>query len=293
MNNYSPLRYPGGKTKIAPLIKVMIKKSTRPLVYVEPFVGGGGVALDLLINGDVESIVINDYDKSIYSFWRAVLTSPNKFIDLIFKTPITIEEWEKQRQIYLTRNNKYSLELGFATFYLNRTNHSGIIKAGPIGGIEQNGEYKINARYNKYDLVKKIRLISKYKNKIRLYNKEIRTFIDKVLPKYQNHFIYFDPPYYKKGKDLYKNFFIDKDHIELSEKIKNISDYWIVTYDNEERIKEIYEDYQIRTYLINHSAANSGKSEEIIFLSNNSLWPSEEELKQLNTSINFLGGTDE
>jgi len=293
MNNYSPLRYPGGKAKIAPLVKCMINKSTRDLVYIEPFAGGAGVALDLLLDGVVDSIVINDYDKSIYSFWKSILSYPKQFIELLERTPVSVEEREKQRQIYLTRNSKFSLELGFATFYLNRTNHSGIIKAGPIGGIKQNGLYKIDARFNKNDLINKIKLISRYKNKIHLYNKEVRTFIDKILPKYPNHFIYFDPPYYKKGKDLYKNFFTDRDHIELSKKIKGISDYWMVTYDNEESIKKIYSEYLIKTYRINHSAANTGKTEEIIFLSNNSLWPSEEELKQLNTSINFLGGTNE
>lgn len=289
MKNYSPLRYPGGKTKISPLIKCIIDKINHDLVYIEPFAGGAGAALDLLISGTVQSIVINDYDKSIYAVWKAILYDTNKLIKLIKFTPVDIEQWEIQREIYNNQQNKYSIELAFATLFLNRTNYSGILKAGPIGGVNQTGKYKIGARFSTDELIEKIKIISKYKNKIHVYNKEINSFIRTILPKYKNRFIYFDPPYYKKGKDLYKNFFRDNDHKNLSSKIKNIRQYWLVTYDNEEYIKSLYKEFNIRKYKINHSAANNGKKEEIIFLSDDSLWPNNEELKKLKTSLNFFG----
>ena len=148
--NYSPLRYPGGKNKISPFVKLIIDKSgLTNITYVEPFAGGAGVALSLLFSGTVNHIVINDYDKCIYSVWRAILNDTNEFIKLIKDTDVTIEEWRRQKDIYLTQNNKYSLELAFATFFLNRTNRSGILKAGPIGGFNQNGNYLIDARFDK------------------------------------------------------------------------------------------------------------------------------------------------
>ena len=150
LKNYSPLRYPGGKSKLAPFVSLAIKKANlQNPVYIEPFAGGAGTALELLFNGIVDEIVINDYDKAIYSMWRAILTNTRKFIYFIENTPLNDVEWRKQKKIYTTQNKKYSIELGFATFYLNRTNRSGILSAGPIGGHNQTGNYLIDARFNK------------------------------------------------------------------------------------------------------------------------------------------------
>ncbi len=284
--NYSPLRYPGGKTKITPLVALLMESSgVKNGTYIEPFVGGAGVALSLLFNNKVERIVINDYDVAIYSIWNAILNETDKLISLIENTPISVEEWRKQKKIYVERNNTYSLELAFATFYLNRTNRSGIIKAGPIGGFDQNGNYLIDARFNKIDLVKRIQKISTYKEKIILYNKEIRDFIINYLPLYtDNGFVYFDPPYFKKGKELYKNFFTLTDHSDIAELIRRLNLPWMLTYDDETEIVKLYKDKYIKRYDINHSAANKGKNQEIIALSND-FWPSEDVIDKLNMNI--------
>lgn len=130
--NSSPLRYPGGKAKIASFVKMLIENTgNRHPVYMEPFAGGAGVAIELLLQDEVDEIVINDYDKAIYSFWRAVTKESDKLLDLIERTPVNIEVWRQQKEIYMNQNSRYSLELAFATFFLNRTNRSGILKAGP------------------------------------------------------------------------------------------------------------------------------------------------------------------
>ena len=156
--NYSPLRYPGGKSRLAPFISLLIQKSKiETPIYVEPFAGGAGVALSLLLNSAVDEIVINDYDKAIYSVWRALLTETDSFIKLIEDTPLSVDEWRARKRIYDEQGDKYSLELGFAAFYLNRTNHSGILSnAGPIGGFDQTGNYLIDARFNRPELVRRV-----------------------------------------------------------------------------------------------------------------------------------------
>ena len=223
---YSPLRYPGGKGKLAPFIAMLIEANGhKGGTYIEPFAGGAAVALELLEKEIVTEIVINDLDKGIYSFWRAILTETERFINEVRRVPLTMDEWYYQRSICMSKCSKYSFELGFATFYMNRTNRSGIIKGGVIGGKSQQGVWKLDARFNKTALIDRIEKIAKQKKRIHLYNKNIDSFIINYIKKYDdNSFIYFDPPYFGKGKQLYMNFFMHKDHIMIekliSEKVK-------------------------------------------------------------------------
>ena len=205
---YSPLRYPGGKGKLEPFMEILIEQTGHiGGTYIEPFAGGAGIALELLEKNIVNEIVINDLDKGIYSFWKAILTETDRFVENIRNVPLNIDEWNRQRAI-LDDNSKYSYELGFATFYLNRTNRSGIIKGGVIGGVEQNGNWKMDARFNRDDLIKRILKIAKRKKNIHIYNKDVSSFVQNYLPRYEdNAFVYFDPPYFGKGKQLYLNFF--------------------------------------------------------------------------------------
>lgn len=276
LKNYSPLRYPGGKGKLYPFIAAVIENTgIKNPVYIEPFAGGAGLALLLLFNGVVEEVVINDFDKAIYSMWKAILTQPVAFIELIKNTPVTVEEWHHQKGIYSNQNGKYSLELGFATFFLNRTNRSGILKAGPIGGYNQTGNYLIDARYNKDNLIRRVEKIAMYRRFIHLYNQDIRSFIKSYVPKYIGKaFIYFDPPYYNKGKYLYKNFFTEKDHQEIHDLIVGLDCPWIVTYDNSPKILEIYKGIQKWKFDLMYGIANTGLNSEILYISDVGLLPS-------------------
>ncbi len=275
LKNYSPLRYPGGKSKLYPFVASVIKKvGDERRIYIEPFAGGAGIALSLLFNNDVDEIVINDYDKAIYSMWKAITTQTNRFLELLNSTEVTIEEWHRQKKIYEEQNSKYSLELGFATFFLNRVNRSGILNAGPIGGFQQDGDYKIDVRFNKDDLSKRIRKIAKYKSNIHVYNHDVRRFLESYLPRYIDHaFIYFDPPYFNKGKQLYKNFFSEKDHQEIHDLIDQLHCPWIVTYDNVEKIKSIYANHSCWIFDLVYGVANSGKTSEVLFISDENLLP--------------------
>lgn len=267
----SPLRYPGGKTQLSKFLENLIDiNDLDNTTYCEPFSGGFGAGLELLFNQSVEKIIINDLDIGIYSIWHAILYDEKKLIYFIEKTPITIKEWRKQKEIYdnMKYSTEYSIELAFSTFFLNRTNRSGIIGAGPIGGQNQESKYKIDCRFNKENLIEKIISINNKKKDIYLYNKEANDLIESVLSKYspEELFVFFDPPYYKQGKNLYKNYFTHENHIELKKKISLMDKYkWITTYDYNENIKEIYSEYYSNEYSIQYSANKVRKEKELLF----------------------------
>ena len=286
----SPLRYPGGKGKLAKFMKYMIDQLGHGGgTYIEPFAGGAGIAIELLQRNVVSKIVINDYDKGIWSFWKAILTETNRFVEAIRTVPLTIEEWSKQRNICLNQKHKYSFELGFATFYMNRTNRSGIIKGGIIGGQEQSGRWKMNARFNREDLAKRIQEIAARKDDIKLYNKDVKSFIIKYVPLYEdNALIYFDPPYFNKGKQLYMNFFGFQDHKRIESIIReNVNCDWIITYDVAPEIESIYTAYSMSLYDLNYSVSKKCKASELMIFKDGIGIPSEESLQLQKIRINI------
>ena len=267
-NLYSPLRYPGGKAKLVPFFKKLIEENQLiGTTYIEPFAGGANVALSLLIDKYVSNIVINDIDKFIYAFWKSILNNPNKFIKKIQECELTIEEWNKQKSILQNPTKHSELALAFAVFFLNRTNFSGVIQAGPIGGLSQTGKYKMNVRFNKESLIKKIQLISSYKKHITVMCKDALEVIDAVKTMH-NCLIYLDPPYYIQGKRLYMNFYKHMNHATLATHIQKLKVPFIITYDNVPQIKELYKNLETQEFLINYSAKTHTAASEVMFWKN-------------------------
>lgn len=270
----SPLRYPGGKTKLYSLVrKIIADNSLLGETYIEPFAGGAGLALKLLLNNDVKRIVLNDFDPAIYAFWYCTLHEPQAMCDFVESVDLSMSEWEKQREIYRNQNEHSQIELAKAVLFLNRTNVSGVITGGVIGGKEQTGKNKISARFNRSELVKKITEIASYSDRIDLYNLDAIAFIRTVLPHYYKVFINFDPPYVEKGGQLYKNSFTARDHEALRNCIANCRRKWIVTYDVCELVASLYSGYRGGKIEINYSAKDVRKANEYIFFSKNLIIP--------------------
>ena len=270
MKFISPLRYPGGKNKLSKFIASICVKNNINGHYVEPYAGGASVALFLLINGYVKEITINDLDKAIYSFWYSVLNNTDKLCNKIRNTDVNLENWRKQKEIHSNKDNeKDLLRLGFATLFLNRTNYSGIIDGGMIGGVEQKGNYKIDCRFNKKEIIERIKLIASYKKNIHLYNYDALKLIEKIQKKdTSNTIFYFDPPYYLKGPSLYMSHYKHDDHKEVSKKIQNIKNInWIVSYDNTPDIKNLYINSKKKEYSFFHTAYEIREGKEILFFS--------------------------
>lgn len=276
-NFVSPLRYPGGKARIAAFIEdiILINNLENGTIY-ELYAGGAGASLNILLSGLCKKIVLNDLDYHIYAFWYAILNHTEEFIKLIDTVKVDIENWHIQVNVYENFKEFSIIEVGFSTFFLNRTNRSGILyKAGPIGGKAQNGNFKIDVRFNKNDLINRIEKIAQNRNKIVLSNIETKELLQDIFSEQQkNNFIFLDPPYYKQGENLYLSFYKDSDHVELQEILtKNNNSNWFLTYDNCFRINELYKNFR-KSYLpMSYTLQSKRKSKEIMVFSDNLYLP--------------------
>lgn len=274
----SPLRYPGGKSRLLPVVASILRENKLTFgAYAEPYAGGCGLALDLLFKGYVSEIHINDIDPSIWAFWDSVLNNTEAIVEKITTTPVNMEQWHIQKAIQSSANNQDRLDLGFATFFLNRTNRSGIIKgAGVIGGKNQIGDYKLDCRFNKENLIRRIKRIAKYHEQISLYNMDALAFMDaknSVVP--SDAFLCIDPPYFNKGSSLYTSFYGPDDHAGVASLVLRLEQPWIVTYDNTPQVSNLYRARRQFTFDINYSVQTKRVGTELLIASKGLRMPSE------------------
>jgi len=249
----SPLRYPGGKGALAPFLGRLLEvQFPRCEVYVEPFAGGAGAALRLLYDEYVREIVLNDINPGVAAFWRAVFLHTHDLIDCVRSASLTVEAWREQQAIYRNPEGVDDVALGFATFYLNRTNRSGILDAWPIGGLEQGGLWKIDARFNREVLARKISELGRYRNRVTVLQEDGIRLASRMLN--QRHFIYADPPYLQKGSDLYVDAVGWLDHLRLADTLSTGSGRWMVTYDHDPRVYKLYPRCRAAQFSVAHRA---------------------------------------
>lgn len=264
----SPLRYPGGKAPLAGFFAELITEMRiENPVYVEPFAGGVGAGLALLRDDLVDELVINDIDGAVYCFWRSVVHETSAFVDLVANAPLTLEEWDRQKIVYKLGDERDPLALGFAFFYLNRTNRSGILNAGVIGGKAQNGTYRIDARFNRDELIARIESIGSNRDRITITDHDGRRVVREHASN-PNAFLYIDPPYVDMGGSLYLNAFTHRDHAELADDINAAAQAnWVLTYDAVPLIRDLYAARFSREYELTYSAYRPGKARELLVAS--------------------------
>ena len=287
----SPLRYPGGKQRLSPFIyELIIENDIIKGQYVEPYAGGAGVGIELLLTNKVSSIHLNDSDFGIYSFWHSVINQPEELCKMIASASMTIEEWRKRKAIVKECDKSDKLELGFSVFYLNRCNRSGVLSAGVIGGINQTGNYKMDARFSRNDLIRRIEAIVRFKENIYLTNFDAEYYIQNYIPNLpQNTLIYLDPPYYEKGSELYLNSYKKTDHARISEVIQQeIKHKWVLSYDGVPDIVNLYDKRRYFFYDLQYTAARVYKGKEIFIFSDRLNLPKQCSLKHIDIGLNNL-----
>jgi DNA adenine methylase len=270
MNRYpSPLRYPGGKGKIANYIKlILVQNDLLGIEYVEPYAGGASVALSLLYEDFASHIHINDLNHGVYSFWRAVLDQPDELCARIVDTPVTMDEWRQQRSVQ-SMHEPNTLDLAFSTFFLNRTNRSGIIRrGGVIGGQDQSGPWKIDARYDKDGLCYRIQKVARFGSRITVTHLDAADLIRQLSKESEiERLFYLDPPYFVKGRDLYDDFYGEADHATIASLVQNIDSHWMVSYDAVPYIVDLYKSSRSIFYSLDYSASKRYRGSEVMFFS--------------------------
>lgn len=267
----SPLRYPGGKAKLANFVACLLEKnSLTGGHYVEPYAGGASVALALVLRGLVSRAHINDIDPAVHAFWHSVLNEPAALCQMIADTDVTTDEWRRQKLIQRDPAGHSTLTLGFSTFFLNRTNRSGIIaSAGMIGGAGQAGAWKLDARYNKRELVTRVERIAGVADRIRLHHSDAAKLLKRLMPKLpERSFMYLDPPYYVKGTSrLYANCYEHEDHAAIAGLVRSASTPWLVSYDDQAQIRTMYDGFRCRRFRLSYTARERYEGAEVLVFS--------------------------
>lgn len=267
--HFTPLRYPGGKGKLAAFVKQLVEdNSLLDGEYAEPYAGGAAIALELLLQEYVSRIHINDISRPVYAFWKSVLDHTEKLVGLVRDTRLTMRSWDRQKKVIQNESDHDDLTLGFAMFFLNRTNRSGILNAGVIGGRDQTGPWKIDARYNAVELAHRIESIARLKRRVSLTRDDAYAFLKqavKTLP--ARSLIYLDPPYYVQGKQLYYDFYGHDDHAKIANFVTSSikKQRWIVSYDNTPETRKLYRGWRRMTYTIGYSARDFRDGREVMF----------------------------
>ena len=268
---FTPLRYPGGKARFAPMIADVINgNKLTGGHYLEPYAGGAGVALVLLMDGAVSHIHINDADPAISVFWRAAVQDTAELIKLVANEPVTMEAWHHWRAMMLGETTGTQIERGFATLFMNRTNRSGILKGGVIGGKAQAGAYKLDARFMRDELCLRLERIGRHAEGISVYEEDAYKLLlrcHEFLPR--TSLIYLDPPYYVKGAGLYRNFYKHDDHAKIARLLgsNRFRRPWVVSYDNAEEIRTMYSYAHSFTYGLRYTAQQRYTGSEVMFFS--------------------------
>lgn len=291
----TPLRYPGGKAWLAHYVEKFISFNKLEVdTLVEPFAGGAAVSITLLQKSIIEQAYISEIDPLIVAFWEATLNRTEELIEIVLSMSVDLETWHYMRG-YLQEKSTTNLdvvELAAAFLFLNRTSYSGIIKAGPLGGKDQRSRYKINCRFNKPRIAKKIEAIGELKGRLNVIKSDGLELMEKMASsRFESIVFYVDPPYYGAGKDLYRHYFTDKEHIELSVFLESVDKPWLLSYDNADFIKELYKHKTKSPIYTDYQSGHFKKGVKELLISNYLIPPLAPEVTLSKWQSNVPGST--
>ena len=274
---YTPLRYPGGKRRLFSVVTRLLEENNlKSIQYVEPYAGGAAVGLSLLFEEHASVIHLNDLSRPIFAFWHSAINATDDLCERVEASPIDMDEWHRQRSIYENRDSADLADLGFATLFLNRTNRSGIVAGGVIGGKQQDGPWSLDVRFNRVEIVQRIKKIGRYRSRIRIYQMDALDFVEQNLAQLAGTgFAFIDPPYIENGKGLYLNEYTTDGHKALSKAVERLTVPWVCTYDRAAVELGLYPNHRRIEYSLPYTAQGRHRGAEVMFFSGSLSLPRE------------------
>ncbi|WP_051058751.1 DNA adenine methylase [Paenibacillus shenyangensis] len=239
----SPFRYPGGKSKIAQhLAAAMRPQQLDTLVSV--YAGGASVELAMLQAGLVKQLIMNDIDFGIFSLFYLIKEHPDDLIQRIRTQLPSHDDFFRYRDLIKTDYAGADLlDAAWAALIVNRLAYSGIYSANPLGG-RSGSQKRLLARYNPDDLCQRILQIHAMSHRMTLSHQNALPFIEEQAW-HPNSTLFLDPPYYEKGSALYRHFYTEQDHRDVSWLLQTFYEQMpgadiVITYDDHPFIRELY-----------------------------------------------------
>jgi DNA adenine methylase len=234
----SLLRYPGGKSrgKLKDKIIEHIAEHHSGGSFGELFFGGGGITLNLIKEKVVDNVIICEKDIALADLWWQIIDDPRDLIRKVERFTPSVRAFKDVKERVLAEQGN-----GFDFLVVNRLSHGGRgVKAGPQGGHNQQGQYKIDCRWKTETLVKTIGLLH------RLFG---TVDVDWFCGSYDDapwgiDYLYMDPPYWSVGDELYQHNFTEDDHLALFDYLRGRGG-WLLSYNNCPEVRELYQGFNM------------------------------------------------
>lgn len=280
----TPFRYPGSKSSFASTVKsYVLHNDLQGCKIIEPYAGSAAVTLALVSEEICSSAVLGERDPLMFSFWKVALQQPDALINKIREADVSLERWHELRPLLEceTPEEDRLVEMAFAALFFNRTNFSGVLHTGPIGGQDQSSAYKIDCRFNREDLIARVREIAKLGDRINVVFGDAVDLI-KENKRRVTPFFYIDPPYFVQGRKLYRHHYKLRDHVALSKSLGSVKFNWMLSYDNHDVIRSLYGEFKQVEKKFQYSTRVS-KNEDELLITNMEI-PDEWKYRQLAVS---------
>lgn len=301
------VKWAGGKSSLIPQITKYFPfelKNGQIEKYVEPFVGGGAVLIDILQKYDVKQAYAFDINKDLINCYNVIKYKVEDLIQKLDKKEkefLALDKDERQKYFYNIRteynsyllDNEIDVKRASEFIFLNRTCFNGLYR------VNKNGKFNVPCGKYKNPTIcdsNNLRNLSKLlKNVVFAYGdyKESEKLVD------ENTFVYFDPPYrplsVTSGFTSYtKEDFNDENQKELAEYYNklNLKNAKLMlsnsnpknTNENDNFFEKIYKGFNINEVsakrMINANAKGRGEISELLITNY------EEKIKW-NSQINF------
>lgn len=274
-SHISPLRYPGGKSRIWEHLAAQYTQA--PLgeldaeIWFEPFAGGLGAGLKMLQESIIGELWFCEANRGLGALWGELVANPTALIDTVSSLPerMSLDVYQEALAVLAAPDSYPQLQVAVAALVVNRCSRSGMVTptTGPIGGKQQDGKYRVGDRWNlprTISTLEKLAPLTRYMRFVgpdgisALAGLPNSGFAEEV-------FVFADPPYVGAGQRLYQHGLDESGHRALADALHDLDEtHWVLAYDEAPLVRELYEGLHIQEYTLHHTANRSKSGAELL-----------------------------